>query len=272
MNEFTQQPMNTNHRPLSNPLFITTQKPEHTIELDDAYAQYCLTSEEDVTPTTAVNTTAANLFGMISSPCLDTTPTYTNFPKSIAVSVSDTLSNFDAFDTFWKPEQSFDNPFSMPMKPEQYIDDSFMALNPYQMETAQATHVPLPERRTFGCHHVSDTYNEQLMRNIPTAAKSSKSREWKCFIPGCEKTLGTGPGLRYHLLHFHGRKIPVRVDQRVKAPKRTEWKCGTCDKRWVTKAGFKYHVKKNHPELEACLGNAYNGDMTDFIDFLRSAL
>ncbi|KNC97126.1 uncharacterized protein SPPG_07518 [Spizellomyces punctatus DAOM BR117] len=81
--------------------------------------------------------------------------------------------------------------------------------------------------------------------NVPT-----QPRVYRCFVPDCPKTYGTGAGLRYHLRHFHKMShIPRQPPVRVARVKPDFYPCPKCSKQYSTAAGLRYHKKTfTHPE------------------------
>ncbi|TPX63741.1 hypothetical protein SpCBS45565_g06394 [Spizellomyces sp. 'palustris'] len=75
-------------------------------------------------------------------------------------------------------------------------------------------------------------------------------RVYRCFVPDCPKTYGTGAGLRYHLRHFHKMShIPRQPPVRVARVKPDFYPCPKCSKQYSTAAGLRYHKKTfTHPE------------------------
>ena len=153
-------------------------------------------------------------------------------------------------DSFWERRASFHSDMTLSdknlqLKPEIYLDDShnFMPIDDL--------FISRPNRSNQPPSALPNEVVEDLMRNVPIAATTSDSKEWKCFAPDCDKVYGTGPGLRYHMVHFHKCKIPIRVQPKERPQKRREWKCGRCNKTYSSKGGFKYHVKTQHTEIAA---------------------
>lgn len=76
---------------------------------------------------------------------------------------------------------------------------------------------------------------------VVTAAESAKSRNWKCFIPGCDRVYNTGAGLRYHVKNHHQLNLLIKATRKPKKEKRREWTCPDCNRSYTSLPGLKYH-------------------------------
>ncbi|KAI8906991.1 hypothetical protein DFJ77DRAFT_476201 [Powellomyces hirtus] len=83
-----------------------------------------------------------------------------------------------------------------------------------------------------------------------SGSSSPAQRVYRCFVPECPKTYGTGAGLRYHLRNFHKMTtIPRQAPVRVARHKPDFYPCPKCTKQYGTAAGLRYHKKTfTHPE------------------------
>lgn len=78
-------------------------------------------------------------------------------------------------------------------------------------------------------------------KGVVTAAESAKSRNWKCFIPGCDRVYNTGAGLRYHVKNHHQLNLLIKATRKPKKEKRREWTCTDCNRSYTSLPGLKYH-------------------------------
>ncbi|KAJ3189262.1 hypothetical protein HDU85_002890 [Gaertneriomyces sp. JEL0708] len=108
--------------------------------------------------------------------------------------------------------------------------------------------VPFHLHQQHNSQHSKSLHQQQQPGQQPQQQQQQQQpgqpRIWRCFIPDCPKTYGTGAGLRYHLRHFHKMTtIPRQPPVRVARVKPDFYPCPKCGKQYGTAAGLRYHKK-----------------------------